>query len=147
MVLTAPKLRLSLLTLGVNDLRRSIAFYDALGLPPSMVAGSESVAFLDTGHIVIGLFGRACLANDAGVPDSAPGFSGVALAFNVPSEDAVRQVLEAAERFGGTITKPAHRAFWGGYSGYFADPDGHLWEVAYNPDFPVDDDGRVTLPR
>jgi uncharacterized protein len=140
------RLRLSLLTLGVEDLRRSIAFYEALGLPPSMTAGNESVAFLDTGHVVLGLFGRGALAEDVGVPDTATGFPAVTLACNLPSEQAVLDMLAAAERFGGRIVKPGQRAFWGGFSGYFADPDGHLWEVAHNPDFPIDDTGRITLP-
>lgn len=139
-------LRLSLVTLGVSDLRRSIAFYEALGLPPSPTAGNENVAFLDTGHVVIALYGRAALAEDAAVADVPTGFSAITLACNLPSEEAVEAMIAAALRFGGTAVKPACRVFWGGFSGYFADPDGHLWEVAHNPDFPVDGAGRLALP-
>jgi uncharacterized glyoxalase superfamily protein PhnB len=95
---------------------------------------------------VLALFGRQSLAEDATIADSVPGFSGVALAHNVRSEAEVEQVLTEAAAAGGRIVKAAKRAFWGGYSGYFADPDGHLWEVAHNPEFPLDAEGRLQLP-
>jgi catechol 2,3-dioxygenase-like lactoylglutathione lyase family enzyme len=137
--------RLSLLTLGVTDVARARAFCQAMGF---VVSGpsNDSVAFFAAGGVVLALFGRRDLAEDATVADSAPGFSGVALAHNARSEAEVGQVLAEAAAAGGRIVKSAKRAFWGGYSGYFADPDGHLWEVAYNPGFPLDAEGRIVLP-
>lgn len=136
--------RLSLVTLGVADVARARAFYEALGFKAGS-ASQESVTFLDAGGVVLGLYGRAALAEDAAVADSAPGFSGVALAHNARSEAEVDAVLAEAVAAGARLVKPAAKVFWGGYSGYFADPDGHLWEVAYNPYFKLGDDGRVVL--
>ena len=138
--------RLSFVTLGVADVARARAFYEALGFAPSS-ASTGDVTFFAAGGAVLALFGRGALAEDAGVPDGAPGFSGVALAHNVRSEAEVARVLEEAAASGGTIVKPAGTAFWGGHTGYFADPDGHLWEVAFNPFMPLDAEGRVTLPH
>ena len=137
--------RISFVTLGVADVARARAFYEALGFRASS-ASQPSVTFFDAGGMVLGLFGRAALAEDVGMTGSAPGFSGIALAHNVGSEAEVASVLAEAEAAGGRIVKAAQRAFWGGFSGYFADPDGHLWEVAYNPFFPLDAAGRPTLP-
>ncbi|KAB2851233.1 MAG: VOC family protein [Hyphomicrobiaceae bacterium] len=137
--------RLSLVTLGVADVARSRAFYDALGWKASS-ASQPSVTFYDAGGVVLSLFARSALAADAGVTDSPPGFSGVALAHNVAGPAEVDRVLADAVRAGGRLAKSGQKAFWGGYSGYFADPDGHLWEVAHNPFFPLDGAGRVTLP-
>lgn len=139
------QLRLSLVTLGVADVARSRRFYEAMGLVASS-ASQEDVTFFQLGNVVLALFGRAALAADAGVSDSAQGFSGVALAWNVPSERHVDAALTKAAASGGQIVKAGQKVFWGGYSGYFADPDGHLWEVAYNPFFPLDETGRVSLP-
>jgi catechol 2,3-dioxygenase-like lactoylglutathione lyase family enzyme len=137
--------RLTLVTLGVTDVGRARKFYETMGFVASGPS-SESVAFFSAGGVVLALFGRRDLAEDATVADSASGFSGVALAHNVRSEAEVEQVLTEAVAAGGRIVKSAKRAFWGGYSGYFADPDGHLWEVAHNPGFPLDAEGRVQLP-
>lgn len=137
--------RLSFVTLGVADVARARAFYEALGFKASR-ASQESVAFFDAGGIILALFGRGALAEDAGVGDGPAAFSGIALAHNVREEPQVAEVLALARSAGGTITKPAQRAFWGGMSGYFKDPDGHLWEVAHNPGFPLDEKGRVTIP-
>jgi catechol 2,3-dioxygenase-like lactoylglutathione lyase family enzyme len=137
--------RLTLVTLGVADVARSRRFYEALGFRAS-AASQDSVAFLDAGGVVLALFGRAALAEDATVPDSKPGFSGIALAHNTRSEADVDRVLREAVAAGGRLTKPGQKVFWGGYSGYFADPDGHLWEVAYNPAWPLDAEGRLQLP-
>jgi catechol 2,3-dioxygenase-like lactoylglutathione lyase family enzyme len=137
--------RLSLVTLGVTNIARARRFYETLGFVASN-PNNESVTFFPAGAVVLALFGRRDLAEDATVADGAPGFSGVALAHNVRSEAEVEQVLAEAAAAGGRIVKAAKRAFWGGYSGYFADPDGHLWEVAHNPDFPLDAEGRVQLP-
>jgi len=136
--------RVSIITLGVKDVERARAFYEALGFKASN-ASQESVTFFDGGGVVLGLYGRGPLAEDATVEDSAPGFSGVALAHNARSEADVDAVLAEAAAAGAKLIKPAGKVFWGGYSGYFADPDGHLWEVAFNPYFKLGDDGRVEL--
>ena len=136
--------RISLITLGVRDVARARAFYEALGFKAGK-ASQDSVTFLDAGGVVLGLYGRAALAEDATVSDSTPGFSGVALAHNARSEADVDAVLAEAVAAGAKLIKPAAKVFWGGYSGYFADPDGHLWEVAYNPYFKLGTEGRVEL--
>jgi catechol 2,3-dioxygenase-like lactoylglutathione lyase family enzyme len=136
--------RLSLITLGVSDVPRSRAFYEALGFRASR-GSQESVAFLDAGGVVLALFGRGPLAEDATVEDSAPGFSGVALAHNARSEADVDAALAEAVAAGAKLIKAAGKTFWGGYAGYFADPDGHLWEVAHNPYFSFSADGRIVL--
>lgn len=143
--MTTPSLKATLITLGVADIDRAARFYEALGMKRG-VREADGVAFFDAGGVVLSLFGRSDLAKDAGVTDTVPGFSGIALAFNVEEESAVENVLRAAASAGGKIVKPAQRAFWGGYSGYFSDPDGHLWEVAHNPGFPLDERGQIRLP-
>jgi uncharacterized protein len=137
--------RLSFVTLGVADIARARAFYDKLGFRASS-ASNPNVTFYEAGGVVLALFGRGALADDAKVEDSAPGFSGVAIAHNVRSEAEVDGVLAEAVAAGAKLLKPGQKAFWGGYSGYFADPDGHIWEVAFNPFFPLDGTGRVQLP-
>ena len=137
--------RLSFVTLGVADVARSRAFYDALGWKASS-ASQPTVAFYDAGGVVLSLFARASLAADANIADSPPGFSGVALAHNVASPAEVDRVIAGAVKAGARLVKAGQKVFWGGYSGYFADPDGHLWEVAHNPFFPLDAQGHVTLP-
>ena len=136
--------RLTLITLGVADVAAARKFYEALGFKAAR-ASQESVAFLPAGGVVLALYGRGPLAEDATVPDSAPGFSGIALAHNARSEADVDAALAEAVAAGAKLIKPAAKTFWGGYSGYFADPDGHLWEVAHNPYFKLDADGRVAL--
>lgn len=137
--------RLTLVTLGAADMARARRFYETLGFKSSS-ASQESVTFFDAGGVVLGLFGRAALAEDATVDNSAPGFSGISLAHNVASEAEVDAVIAEAVAAGGRLVKKAHKVFWGGYSGYFADPDGHLWEVAHNPFVPLNDFGHLTLP-
>ncbi len=137
--------RLSLVTLGVTDMVRARRFYETLGFRAS-AASNANVTFFDAGGVVLGLYGRAALAEDAHVPDEAAGFAGVTLAHNVASEAEVDRVIAEAIAAGGTLKKPGQKVFWGGYSGYFADPDGHLWEVAHNPFFPFDEAGRLQLP-
>jgi catechol 2,3-dioxygenase-like lactoylglutathione lyase family enzyme len=138
--------RLSFVTLGVRDVARSRLFYcDGLGWRQSR-AGDANVAFIDAGGVVLALFGRSALAADAGIADDGSGFSGLALAHNVREKHEVDRVLATAAAAGARLVKPAQDAFWGGYSGYFADPDGFLWEVAWNPFFPLDAAGKVTLP-
>ena len=136
--------RLSVVTLGVTDMARMRTFYEALGFVAS-AASNESVTFFQAGGVVLGLFGRQALAEDAHVTDSKPGFSGVSLAHNVRSEADVDAVLAHAVVCGAKLLKPAQKVFWGGYSGYFADPEGNLWEVAHNPFFPLDKIGNIKL--
>jgi len=137
--------RLTLVTLGVGDVQRARGFYERMGFV-AIGPSDGSVAFLPAGSVVLALWGREALAEDAAVEDNRTGFSGVALAHNVRSEAEVDAVLAEAAAAGGRVVKPAQRAFWGGYTGYFADPDSHLWEVAYNPGFPLDAEGRIQLP-
>lgn len=130
----AMKPRISMITLGVRDLARSIEFYQrGLGLP--RMESPPEVAFFTLNGTWLGLFGREALAEDAGVPAAGSGFSGVTLAHNVDSEAAVDALMESAVAAGATLVKAPQKVFWGGYSGYFADPDGHLWEIAHNPLF------------
>ncbi|WP_132311287.1 VOC family protein [Martelella mediterranea] len=139
--------RINLVTLGVSDLKEATAFYERLGWKRSS-ASSEAITFIALDGLVLGLFPRDELAADAGIgaPERPKGFSGITLAHNVRSEAEVDQMLAFAATCGATITKQAEKVFWGGYSGYFADPDGHLWEVAFNPLAPLDDEGRMQLP-
>jgi uncharacterized protein len=137
---------ISLITLAVDDLNASTRFYETMGLRRSSASVDGTVAFLRGGAVVLGLFGREALAEDAGVAPSSDGGPAVALAMNVPNEQIVDETLDAAARAGGRISKAAHRTDWGGYSGYFEDLDGHLWEVAHNPGFRLMADGRVLLP-
>lgn len=126
------KPRISMITLGVDDLKTSVRFYEqGLGFP--RLESPPTVAFFNLNGTWLGLFGRDSLAEDAGVPAEGGGFSGFALAHNVDSEAEVDEVIALAESAGATVVKPPGKVFWGGYSGYFADPDGHLWEVAHNP--------------
>ncbi len=136
--------RISLVTLGVTDLARSIRFYDALGF--DRVAGeNEGVAFYRTGGAILALFGLADLAEDAHLSPDRSGFSGISLAINLADEAEVDAALAHAASVGAPILKRAERVFWGGYRGYFADPDGYAWEVAYNPFWPLDDSGLPQL--
>ena len=139
---------ISLITLGVDDLVRSARFYETLGFVRKARGSGEEVAFFAAGGVVLALFGWDHLAADAMV-QSAPrptGFRGSALAWNCATPGEVDQVLIRAAKAGGHVLKTARKVFWGGYSGYFADPDGHAWEVAHNPHFALASDGRLTLP-
>ena len=127
--------RVSLVTLGVSDLARSVRFYrDGLGLP-LREGGGDVIAFFETKGTWLALFPRKALAADAGVDSGGTGFPGFTLAHNVRSREAVDELLKEAEAAGAAIVKPAKDTDWGGYSGYFSDPDGFLWEVAWNPHF------------
>ncbi|MDA3631202.1 VOC family protein [Saccharopolyspora oryzae] len=136
--------RISLITLGVDDLQRARAFYAALGWQGQEI---EETVFFQTGGSAFVLWSREKLAEDCGLPDATrDGFSGITLAHNTRSEDEVDDIMTAAAEAGATITKPAARTFYGGYSGVFADPDGHFWEIAYNPGFTLAEDGSLVLP-
>ena len=127
--------RLSIVTLGVRDLDRAVDFYrDGLGFP-LVDEDTEHIAFFDLDGIRLALYPWDALAEDATVLPDGDGFRGVTLAHNVATEKDVDAVLDEAAEAGATIVKPGQEVFWGGYSGYFADPDDHLWEVAWNPDF------------
>jgi catechol 2,3-dioxygenase-like lactoylglutathione lyase family enzyme len=139
-------LALSLVTLGVADVALATAFYEALGLTRA-ADSSEAVSFFNTDGPVLALYGRDALAEDAQVSAKGSGFSGVALAWNVSSAAEVDEAMSRFAAAGGVLVKPAHKAFWGGYSGYVADLDGHLWEIAHNPGFPLDAAGRLRAPE
>jgi predicted lactoylglutathione lyase len=136
--------RISLVTLGVEDLARSRAFYEALGWRGQEV---EKTVFFQAGGQALALWSRALLAQDAGLPDDGPrGFGGVVLAHNVRSREEVDALVAAAQQAGGTATKAPGPTPYGGYAGVFTDPDGHPWEVAHNPGFPLAADGSLTVP-
>lgn len=139
-----PKQRVTLITLGVDDLARSNAFYGALGWSPVTV--TEGVIFYQCGALALGLFGRKALAADQGRPDAALGTGAMTLAQNFESEADVDAAYKIALGAGATALKAPEKVFWGGYSGYFADPDGHVWELAMNPFWPLHADGSLTLP-
>lgn len=136
--------RVSLVTLGVADMARARRFYEALGWRASGPA--EGVTFFQAGGMILSLYGRDALAEDAHLPPGGSGFGGITLAYNVRERGDVDRVLAEAHAAGAAILKPGEDVFWGGYSGYFADPDGHPWEVAWNPFFPLAEDGSIRLP-
>lgn len=142
--------RYSILTLGTSDMARARKFYEGLlGWRPFM---TEGMTAYDAGGFVFGLFGHKDLADDANLPATVPsdGYRGFAVAYNARSEAEVDALLalidDSGKAYGAKVLKPAHKAFWGGYSGYFADPDGHAWEVAFNPYWPISDKGQLDLP-
>jgi catechol 2,3-dioxygenase-like lactoylglutathione lyase family enzyme len=135
--------RVSVVTLGVADVDRARAFYEALGWSGESPDGD--VVFFQAGGMVLALWGRDKLADDSAVTDSG-GWGGVTLAYNVASPAEVDALLAAAGNAGATIGRPGARTFWGGYSGIFIDPDGHPWEVAHNPGWLLEEDGSVHLP-
>jgi catechol 2,3-dioxygenase-like lactoylglutathione lyase family enzyme len=135
--------RVSVVTLGVADVDRARAFYEALGWSGESPDGD--VVFFQAGGMVLALWGRDKLAADSAVTDTG-GWGGVTLAYNVASPAEVDALLAAAGNAGATIGRPGARTFWGGYSGIFIDPDGHPWEVAHNPGWLLEEDGSVHLP-
>ena len=135
--------RVSLVTLGVADLARARTFYEVLGWTTG-AAPDDDVVFFQAGGMVLALWSRERLAEDSGVEDSG-GWGGVTLAHNVDGPEAVDRVIEEARAGGATITREPAATFWGGYSGAFADPDGHPWEVAHNPHWTLAEDGSVRL--
>jgi predicted lactoylglutathione lyase len=137
--------RVSLITLGVRDLARARAFYEALGWA-TRAEPDDDVVFFQAGGMVVALWSRAQLAEDTVVEDSG-GWGGITLAHNVRSQGEVDAVLAEAEAAGGSVSRRGAPTFWGGYSGVFADPEGHAWEVAHNPRWTIADDGSITLPH
>ena len=135
--------RVSLITLGVRDLARARAFYEGLGWK-SGASPADDVVFFQAGGMIVALWGREQLAADSVVADSG-GWGGVTLAYNAPSAEAVDAVLEEAAAAGGVVLRSGAETIWGGYSGVFADPDSHPWEVAHNPHWRLDPDGSIHL--
>jgi catechol 2,3-dioxygenase-like lactoylglutathione lyase family enzyme len=137
------KPRITLITLGVDDLERAVRFYrDGLGLQTAGIVGTEfeygAVAFFDLqAGLKLALWSRASIAHDTGLPPGSPSSTECTLGHNVSSKVEVDEVMAQAKRAGAVVVKPAHDTFWGGYAGYFQDPDGHLWEVAWNPQWVV----------
>ena len=144
----APVARLTMITLGVSNMRASIAFYEALGFVRKFHATGEAVAFFETGGTAIGLFPWDQLAQDVTLPDRPrpQAFRGMTLAWNCQSAEEVDRVLDFAISKGASLLKPAHKTEYGGYSGYFADPDNHPWEVVVAPGIGVSEDRRIHLP-
>ncbi len=136
--------RISLVTLGVSDLARSFEFYQRLGWHGQEV---QETVFFQTGGMGLILWAEHKLAADAGLPQPSPaGFRGVTLAHNVRAKEEVEPIIAAARAAGATVTRAPANTFYGGYAGYFTDPDGHAWEIAYNPGFPLNEDGSITIP-
>ena len=146
--LPAPVARFTMVTLGVSNMRASIAFYEALGFERKFRATGEAVAFFETGGTAIGLFPWDQLAQDVTLPENPrpQTFRGTTLAWNCRTTEEVDAVLDFAVAQGASLLKPAHATDYGGYSGYFADPDNHPWEVVVAPGIEVGDDRRVHLP-
>ena len=136
--------RVTLITLGVADLDRAKAFYGALGWSPAQE--QEGVAFYQLNGLALGLFGRAALAEDQGRAGAELGTGAITLAQNFVTIEEVDAAFAAALAAGATVLKRPEKVFWGGYSGYYADPDGHVWELAMNPFWPLAEDGSLTLP-
>jgi len=137
--------RISIVTLGVADLAKSREFYERLGWKKS--GNNESIVFFQAGGMALALYPKGDLAKDAKVSADGSGFAGVTIAYNTRSREEVDAVLAEAVRAGAKLLKAAQEAFWGGYSGYFADPDGFLWEVAWNPFFTIGADGAIQIPE
>jgi predicted lactoylglutathione lyase len=136
--------KLNLITLGVDDFEKSVAFYEGLGWKKS-ASSQDGLALFPLGGIVLALHPRHELADDAMVENKPTGFSGITLSFNGKSEQEVDDVLAEAIKLGATIIKPAQKVYWGGYSGYFKDPSGHLIEVAFNPFWELDENDNIRL--
>jgi catechol 2,3-dioxygenase-like lactoylglutathione lyase family enzyme len=144
-----PHAHISLITLGVTNVARTARFYEALGFERKMRAAPESeVAFFDAGTVALSLYVVSGIARDAGFPEDTkpPAFRAASVAWNCDSPDDVDAIMALAVSAGGTVLVPAKNAAWGGYHGHFADPDGNIWEVAHNPQFPLSPSGTPVLP-
>ena len=137
--------RISIVTLGTDDMARAVAFWEAMGWPRRAKA-FDAIAMFQCGGIAFAIYPFDKLAEDCGMADRGKGFGGFTIAHNVGSKAEVDALLMQAVANGATLQKAAHDAFWGGYSGYFCDPDGHPWDVAYNPFMPLGADGSLVLP-
>lgn len=137
---------ISLVTLGVADIAKATAFYERLGFAKSG-ASQEGVSFFRAGQVVLSLWSREAQREDAKAKDLWTGVGGIVVAMNCANEAEVDEMLATAKAAGARILKPGEKVFWGGYNGYFADPDDHVWEVAHNPFWPLDKDGRINLPE
>jgi catechol 2,3-dioxygenase-like lactoylglutathione lyase family enzyme len=137
---------ITLITLGVADVPEATRFYERLGFVKSNSASQESVSFFQAGGVVLAVWGREAQREDENAGVLWNGIGGFAVAKNVASEAVVDAVMARAEAAGARMLKPAAKTFWGGYNGYFADPDGHLWEIAFNPHWGLEEDGRIELP-
>jgi uncharacterized protein len=138
---------ITLITLGVADIAKATAFYRSLGFVKSNAASQDEVSFFRAGGVVLALWGRDAQRDDANAADVWNGNGGMVVAQNVASEAEVDAVMARAATSGARILKPASKTFWGGYDGYFADPDGHVWEVAFNPHWGLDRQGLIELPE
>jgi hypothetical protein len=136
----------SLITLGVANIAVSTAFYEKLGFVRSKEASQESVSFFRAGSVVLALWSREAQKEDSEAGELWTGNGGIVLAQNLASEAEVDAMMARADDAGARMLKPATKTFWDGYSGYFADADGHVWEAAFNPFWPLDEDGRIQLP-
>ena len=138
--------KLNIITLGVKDLDKALDFYEkGLGWNKSN-ASHENLALFPLGGIVLAPYSRQLLADDANLKNESTGFPGITISYNAKSEKEVDSVLEEVQKLGASIIKPAQKVFWGGYSGYFKDLDGHLFEIAYNPLWKLDNDDNLDLP-
>lgn len=138
--------KLTLITLGVSDINKSLAFYEkGLGWKKSS-SSNDNIAFFSLGGMVLGLYSKHALAEDVTVSPEGSGFPGITISYNAKSEKEVDEVLAEVQKLGATIIKPAQKVFWGGYSGYFQDPDGHYFEVAFNPFWKFDKNDNIKLP-
>jgi predicted lactoylglutathione lyase len=138
--------KFNLITFGVRDFERSVKFYEGLGWKKSP-ASMDELALFHLGGMVLSLHPRKALADDATVDEKGSGFSGITISYNAISEKEVDEVMKMVEKLGAKIVKPAQKVYWGGYSGYFSDPDGNLIEVAHNPFWPLDENFNIKLPE
>ena len=136
--------RISIVTLGVEDLTAATNFYKALGWEKSGKS-QESISFMKGSNVVLGLYGKSALAEDIGIDDAPLGFSATSIAINMTSPEEVDAFMALVKNTGGTVVKEPQKVFWGGYSGYFSDLDGHYWEIAHNPFVGFDDNGNLDL--
>ena len=134
--------RISIITLGVSDLKKARTFYDALGWKVASEDQAEEIVAYDLQNMTLALYPLSKLAEDAQIPAERSGYSTITIAYNVNSETEVNETLEEVQKAGGKLIKTAEKVFWGGYSGYFSDPDGNLWEVAHNPFAPLGPKGE-----
>ncbi|HSB59345.1 MAG TPA: VOC family protein [Methyloceanibacter sp.] len=138
---------ISLITLTVADIDKATRFYEALGFETSKRASQDDVTFMQAGSVVLALWGRQAQLEDANAEAIWTGNGGIVVARNLASEAEVDSAMAQAKAAGARMLKPAAKTFWGGYNGYFADPNGHVWEIAFNPFWQLDEQGLVKLPE